>query len=121
MIRTLHTFTTKLDSQGFDIVDTLEGYRVDYCGAETGDQWIAVLVADTYEEASDAIKSISESESLQYHIAIRDASGEVSTGDYRSDTEPVVGETVTVNLHDHNGHLIKVIGAVVEILETKEY
>jgi hypothetical protein len=45
---------------GFDIVDTLEGYRADYCGIETGDTWISVLVADTYEEASDAIKSISE-------------------------------------------------------------
>jgi|LakMenE01Jun11ns_1017448.scaffolds.fasta_scaffold9550123_1 hypothetical protein len=60
MVRTLHTFSTKLDMHGFDIVDTLEGYRADYCGIETGDTWISVLVADTYEEASDAIKSISE-------------------------------------------------------------
>jgi hypothetical protein len=60
MIRTLHTFTSKLDIEGFDIVDTLEGYRADYCGVETKEQWIAVLVADTYEEASNAIKSISE-------------------------------------------------------------
>lgn len=60
MVRTLHTFTSKLDIEGFDIIKTSTGYQADYCGAETGDKWIAVLVADTYEEASDAIKSISE-------------------------------------------------------------
>jgi hypothetical protein len=60
MVRTLHTFTNKLDIEGFDIIKTKTGYQADYCGVETNEAWIAILVADSYEEASNAIKSISE-------------------------------------------------------------
>lgn len=57
---------------------------------------------------------------MLYTLAIQNNNG-FTTGEYRADTEPVVGETVTVTLHDYNGRLIQVSGTVVEILETKEY
>jgi hypothetical protein len=57
---------------------------------------------------------------MLYTLAIQNDTG-ISTGKYRSDTEPVIGKSVTVNLHDQNGRLIQVSGTVVEILETKEY
>jgi hypothetical protein len=57
---------------------------------------------------------------MLYTLAIQNNNG-FTTGEYRADTEPVVGETVTVTLHDHNGHIIQVGGTVVEILDAKEY
>jgi len=55
------TFDTKLDIAGFDIVPTTNGYwQVDYCGPETENSWILLCMADTYEELSDYIKTISE-------------------------------------------------------------
>jgi hypothetical protein len=60
MIRTLQTFSIKLDINGFDIIKTSGGYQADYCGVETGDIWTPIVSADTYEQVADYIKSISE-------------------------------------------------------------
>jgi hypothetical protein len=56
---------------------------------------------------------------MLYTLAIQNNNG-FTTGEYRADTAPAVGDTVTVNLHDQNGQFIAVTGAVVEILDIRE-
>jgi|688.fasta_scaffold560082_3 hypothetical protein len=56
-----------------------------------------------------------------YILAILDTEGEESTGLLRSDTEPVVGQAVTIEGSDCNGNHVALTGKVIEILDIREY
>lgn len=52
----------------------------------------------------------------EYVLAIKDGDGEISTGLFVSDTEPVKDQYLTIKGSDSNGHDCDLSGSVIAVL-----